>query len=572
MEKGSHHREKSRGELYCINAKELYERHSFLKLGFRDNFICDIPNLQLNTKSKFSNEEIRVQIMVMADGHIQNNGKCICQFKKQRKIERCIKLLTEANIEYEIKDRIDGRFAVLFTPPMGSKRISDFVDCSLEQLNVICDEVMNWDGTIDGKAYTSKYKEDVDFVQYAFATNGFRTSISCDSRVGKESYRCIVSDSKPRVQLAGTPKTDIKIVDSADGYKYCFTTSTGFWIMRRNGCICVTGNCGMLTVEFGKIDIDLERLDNAIRHNVPSGMNVHEEDVKSFDKLKDLCCYKELRNIDWVEHSMGTLGGGNHFIELDIDDDGNKYLIIHTGSRNLGKQVAEIYQQIAVDTMFGKDKLVEESKKLIEEYKSQGRHKDIQRGLAELKRKFQPDVDIPKELCYLTGKNRDRYLHDMKICQEFAQENRLAIANEILQEMGFKNTITSWETVHNYIEHDTNMVRKGAISAKDGELILIPINMRDGCIIGRGKGNPDWNYSAPHGAGRIMSRSKAKENISIEEFQQSMQGIYTTSVDESTIDESPMAYKPMKEIIESIKDTVDIIKIIKPIYNFKASE
>lgn len=332
--------------------------------------------------------------------------------------------------------------------------------------------------------------------------------------------------------------------------------------------------CGMLTIDLGKYPVELEWLDKAIRQNVPSGRKVHNGEVRVFDRLKELYCYNELKNVDWIEHSMGTLGGGNHFIELDADEDGNKYLIIHSGSRNLGKQVAEIYQQIAIDTMQGADKLAEESQKLIEDYKSKGRHKDIQRGLAELKRKFQPDkLNIPKELCYLTGENREKYLNDMKICQEFASKNRYAIAKEISDGMGWHMLcVTSFETIHNYIEHDTNMVRKGAISAKEGEKLLIPINMRDGCIIGRGKGNSDWNMSAPHGAGRIMSRSKAKQNISLEEFQQSMQGIYTTSVDMSTIDESPMAYKPMEEIVDNIKDTVEIIKIIKPIYNFKASE
>lgn len=180
-------------------------------------------------------------------------------------------------------------------------------------------------------------------------------------------------------------------------------------------------------------------------------------------------------------------------------------------------------------------------------------------------------MGIPKELCYLTGKYREQYLHDMQICQKFAVENRKKMANAILDEMGLKK-VSSFETIHNYIEFGSNMVRKGAISAKDGEMLLIPINMRDGCIIGVGKGNEDWNCSAPHGAGRIMSRSKAKESVSLDEFEKSMEGIYTTSVNQSTIDESPMVYKPMDEIVENIKDTVDIIKIIKPIYNFKASE
>ena len=333
--------------------------------------------------------------------------------------------------------------------------------------------------------------------------------------------------------------------------------------------------CGMLCCEIGKIDIDYAKLDSVIREHIPAGRAVRDEEI-SFCQLEDLHCKYRLKNMEWLKCSLGTLGGGNHFIEVDEDDEGMKYLVIHTGSRNLGKQVAEIYQQMAIDDMQGTDKLAEESKKLIAEYKAAGRQKDIQRGLAELKRKWQPDkLNIPKELCYLTGKHREMYLHDMKICQEFARVNRRAIQDIIFYYMGWtfsRSFMERFQTIHNYIDHDTNIVRKGAISAKAGEKVLIPINMRDGCIIGIGKGNEDWNSSAPHGAGRIMNRSKAKEKITLEEYAESMKGIYTTSVSQSTIDESPMAYKPMDEILEHIKDTVEIVKIIKPVYNFKASE
>lgn len=331
--------------------------------------------------------------------------------------------------------------------------------------------------------------------------------------------------------------------------------------------------CGMLTAEIGKIDIDFEKLDNVIRKNIPSGRTVRDYEV-NFTEMEQLHCKDSLKNMNWLKCSLGTLGGGNHFIEVDEDSDGVKYLVIHTGSRNLGKQVAEIYQQIAIESMQGVPKLNEESDRLIEEYKRNGRQKEIQKALSELKRKWKPDkLNIPKELCYLTDKNRDNYLHDMKICQQFALTNRQMIKDIIFDGMGWKmNDVDIFQTIHNYIDHDTNIVRKGAISAKAGEKVLIPINMRDGCIIRIGKGNDDWNQSAPHGAGRIMSRSKAKEMVSLEEFQHSMDGIYTTSVSVSTLDESPMVYKPIDEIISNIKDTVDILKIIKPIYNFKAAE
>ena len=310
-----------------------------------------------------------------------------------------------------------------------------------------------------------------------------------------------------------------------------------------------------------------------IRINIPAGRSVRGEEI-AFPQLEDLFCKDQMRNIEWLRCSLGTLGGGNHFIEIDEDSDGTKYLVIHTGSRNLGKQVAEIYQQVAILDMQGINKLEEESKKLIAEYKATGRQKDIQKGLSELKRKWNPDkLNIPKELCYLTGEHREMYLHDMKICQEFAKRNRELIASIIFDKMGWALcTDKYFHTIHNYIDHDTNIVRKGAISAKLGEKVLIPINMRDGCIIGTGKGNEDWNCSAPHGAGRIMSRSKAKESVSLEEYQDSMKGIYTTSVSQSTIDESPMVYKSMEEILGYIKDTVGVDKVIKPVYNFKASE
>lgn len=330
--------------------------------------------------------------------------------------------------------------------------------------------------------------------------------------------------------------------------------------------------CGMLTVELGKIDIDFEQLDKAIRKRVPSGKNVHDGRVVRFDELQSLHCYRELKDTKRLERSIGTLGGGNHFIEIDTDTDGNKYFIIHSGSRNLGKQVAEHYQKLAIEIMQGKYKLYEIQEKLIADYKAQGKRKEIEKAIKELHRKFNPNpLGIAKELCYLTGKYREQYLHDMQICQKFAVKNREEMAKAILDEMGLQS-VSSFETIHNYIEFGSNMVRKGAISAKENEMLLIPINMRDGCIIGIGKGNEDWNCSAPHGAGRIMSRSKAKEMVSLDEFIHSMEGIYTTSVNQSTIDESPMVYKPIDEIVENIKDTVEIVKIIKPIYNFKASE
>ena len=332
--------------------------------------------------------------------------------------------------------------------------------------------------------------------------------------------------------------------------------------------------CGMLCVELGKSEIDLAKLDEVIREYVPSGRNVHEATNNKlyFNNLK---CFSKLNNKDnWLDRSLGTLGGGNHFIEIDIDNENNKFLIIHTGSRNLGKQVAEIYQNEAIEYCSYKEEMKQEKENIIKEYKATGREKEIQSKLIEISNKYKDRTKLPKDLCYLEGEDRENYLHDMAICQKFASYNRVSIANIILEKMnlGTLNDLPNFQTIHNYISFEDNIVRKGAISAKKGERVLIPINMRDGCIIGIGKGNDDWNQSAPHGAGRIMSRMAAKETISMDDYKNSMKNIYTTSVSEDTIDESPFAYKPMEEILENIKDTIDIDIIVKPIYNFKASE
>ena len=335
--------------------------------------------------------------------------------------------------------------------------------------------------------------------------------------------------------------------------------------------------CGMLCVELGKVDIDLKMLDHIIKYNIPSGRNVHEKAKRCFS-IERLCCYEQLRNDNnYFNRSLGTLGGGNHFIEIDADDDGNKYLIIHTGSRNLGKQVCEIYQNKAIKYCSYNKEMQEEKNKAIKELKEQGREREIQQALIEIGKKYEGKTKLPKDLCYLEGKDREDYLHDMAICQMFAAINRELIATIILDglhlfdEFWFSK-FNYFHIIHNYIDFEDNIIRKGAISARKGERVIIPMNMRDGCIIGIGKCNEDWNYSAPHGAGRTMSRNIAKQLISMDEYKDSMKGIYTTSVNEDTLDESPMAYKPMEEILEHIKDTVEVVKIIKPIYNFKAGE
>lgn len=326
--------------------------------------------------------------------------------------------------------------------------------------------------------------------------------------------------------------------------------------------------CGMYTINLGKGDIDFEKLDEAA-HYIPSGMNVWEGRQERFD-LTGLHCYRSLKQTKWLERSLGTLGGGNHFIEVDRAQDGTNYLVIHTGSRNLGKQVAEIYQQLAIDLNRGKETYFAERDAIIKEYKAAGRRNEIQAALEKIAWKKR-EATMPEDLCYLYGSFFTDYLEDVVICQRFAKRNREKIAEIILERTGMKGT-DAFHTIHNYIDTDEMILRKGAIAAHKGEKVLIPINMRDGSVLAIGKGNPEWNDSAPHGAGRIMSRKKAKENLSMEEYKQEMAGIYTTSVNQATLDEAPMAYKSLEDIIDVIRDSVDIIDIMKPIYNFKASD
>lgn len=331
--------------------------------------------------------------------------------------------------------------------------------------------------------------------------------------------------------------------------------------------------CGMRVANLGKANIDLQEFDEVIKKFIPSGRNVNQTEQVDFSRLKDLRCYHHLKNPSgYFEKSIGTLGSGNHFLELEIDDEQNVYLVIHTGSRNLGKQVAEYYQNVAIDVISGTRHFDQQSKVIIEKYKAIGKAKEIEQALKEIKSNWKAQsVKIPKDLCYVENSDMDDYLHDMRICQEYAVLNRETIMKNILAHIGIK-PIETFETIHNYVDMDHKIIRKGAVSAKKDEILLIPINMRDGSLLCKGKGNEDWNCSAPHGAGRILSRSEAKELISLDEFKKSMSGIYTTSVCKSTIDESPMAYKPMEEIMNCIKDTVEIMKILKPIYNYKAAE
>ena len=326
--------------------------------------------------------------------------------------------------------------------------------------------------------------------------------------------------------------------------------------------------CGMETARIREDHIELQKLDKLIYEKIPSGFAVRPAVHRYAGQidLEELCCAKHIQMLR-AEKSIGTLGGGNHFIEVDRDDEGRLYVIVHSGSRRLGLEVATYYQEEGYKVLNRTDEASLDQ--LIAEMKAAGRQKEIQKELK--RRKSQKLAGIPRQLAYVSGALFDQYIHDMKIVQRFAELNRQAMMDEIVKGMKL-HVEEQFTTIHNYIDTDAMILRKGAVSAKAGEQLLIPINMRDGSLLCIGKGNEDWNCSAPHGAGRLMSRGEAKQTFTVSEFKKQMDGIYTTSVGRATLDECPMAYKGMEDILENIGPTAEVTRIIRPVYNFKAGD
>lgn len=326
--------------------------------------------------------------------------------------------------------------------------------------------------------------------------------------------------------------------------------------------------CGMETVRLEERDLDLKALDALIYERIPSGfaLRAKPHGFASRVDLEKLYCFPAIQYA-YALRSIGTLGGGNHFIEADRDEEGNLYLVVHSGSRHLGLEVAKYYQKAGYEVL-NKTAPVD-IQALIDKMKAEGRQKQIE-GMIR-KYKYTKRTSIPKDLCYVEGELFAQYIHDMQIIQQFAVLNRQAMMEEMVRGLGL-HVAEQFTTIHNYIDTEAMILRKGAVSAKKGERLLIPINMRDGSLVCVGKGNPDWNFSAPHGAGRLMSRGAARRSFTVEEFQMEMEGIYTTSVGWATLDECPMAYKNMEDIVGNIGDTVEIERVIQPIYNFKAGE
>lgn len=326
--------------------------------------------------------------------------------------------------------------------------------------------------------------------------------------------------------------------------------------------------CGMETVRIREKSVNFQKLDQVIHERIPSGFAIRDKTHDYLNKinLNELCCISHVK-MSRAEKSIGTLGGGNHFIEMDKDDDENLYLVIHSGSRHLGVEVANYYQEEGYKALNHADDTA--IKELVSRMKAEGREKQIEKEIKRVKNLKQ--TNIPKSLAFVSGELFEQYIHDMKIVQHYAMLNRQAMVDEIVRAMGF-HVEEQFTTVHNYIDTEAMILRKGAVSAKAGEKLLIPINMRDGSLICVGKGNEDWNLSAPHGAGRLMSRAEAKRSFTVSEFEKQMAEVYTTSVNKSTLDECPMAYKNMQDILNNIGPTAEVVKIIRPIYNFKAGE
>jgi len=365
-------------------------------------------------------------------------------------------------------------------------------------------------------------------------------------------------------------ETKLRIMPDVHAGKGC-TIGTTMTIKDKivPGMVGVDIGCGMETVELSEREIDYEKLDRVIRSGIPAGRKIRDNH-HSFNSEIDLAKLRCAAKVDLnrARYSIGTLGGGNHFIEVDQAEDGTLYIVVHSGSRHLGTEVADYYQKEASKQLSGNSK--EQIGEAIAQLKRDGHGKEIAAAIKQLKKEGNP-VTVPRDLAYVSGYLFDDYIHDMKIIQRFAVLNRQAMMAVILSKMGLTK-VSEFTTIHNYIDTDAMILRKGAVSAKQGEKLLIPINMRDGSLICIGKGNNDWNQSAPHGAGRIMSRTAALHSLSMEKYRAEMAGIFTTCIGKDTLDESPMAYKNMELIINQIKPTVEILLRIKPVYNFKAGE
>ena len=556
-------------KLHRMKEIELLDEGYVVDLDYREEDFFD--------KTGTKDSTIRVKLKIygkmggMLDEKIYGDNQAISCIDKEKKI-----YLFQADMRNEL---VIKKFILSFGPM-----------CEVIEPNYIRKEIMK-----DAIRTTEIYKNSINMEKYFFTEHSLCNNRSYNDIKNSEKgvdkmkikgdyseaiiYTDVIEEGamnqiKELCDVEAFKESKIRIMPDVHAGKGCvigFTANLGEKVIPN--IVGVDIGCGMLTVKLGKVEIDLKELDDFIIKNIPNGNAINEHKQAEFlSELEKLHILKDVRgDLKKWNRAIGTLGGGNHFIEVNVDEDDNKYLVIHSGSRNLGHVVATYYQKEAIAYHSGyNNEFLEKRQELIAKYKEEGKKNEIQDALKELRKTYNREIEISEQMCYLEGVKRVEYLHDMAICQRFAELNREIMAKRILTRMFGNSDFVSFQTIHNYIDFDDNIVRKGAIKAPKDEYVLIPINMRDGSILAVGKGNDDWNQSAPHGAGRLMSRSKAFEMIDYEKFKEEMEGIYSTSVTPKTVDESPMAYKSMDDIVNNIKDTVEIKAILKPIYNFKS--
>jgi RNA-splicing ligase RtcB len=519
-------------------------------------------------------ENLRGKVLTKIEGLQRNNDEVIFYADdgseyKMYHIQDCCESVSIEDVCGDVDDLIGSE--ILLAEAVESDEWPDDVDASSDEYRWVSSYTWTFyklatrKGFVDIRWYGESngyYSESVDFVQIKPCIQKERVKVF--AKTLEESARDQVEEM---IQCEAYGDCTVRIMPDCHAGKGC-TIGTVIEVKDRivPNTVGVDIGCGMYVRKVTAKEIDLKKLDEVVNKYVPSGFNIHEKKVNTrhnMDYAIDNLYCQQVIDRDMALRSVGSLGGGNHFIELNQSSDGSHYLVIHSGSRNLGVRVCNYYQQLAEKKCMN-DR--EQRRQLIETLKAEGREREIQEAMKHL----QPKVKN-KDLAYLAGKDAERYLHDMELAQWYAARNRETIADIIFEHMNWSEAgCTQFHTIHNYIDTELKILRKGAVRAEHGLDLIIPMNMRDGSLLCRGKGNDDWLCSAPHGAGRLMSRKKAFDTLKMEDFTAQMSDVYSTSVCPETIDESPMAYKPMQEIIDAISDTVEIIDIIKPIYNFKA--
>jgi tRNA-splicing ligase RtcB len=560
-----------------ITAENLFKKHQSLKHGFRGRFLTSFK-MKNSTAINMTDSQIRLMVMICADGCFsnrdENSNRCVLRFKKERKIIRAKDIISENNIEF--KENIDklGITTLTIVSPFRFKCLSHFWKSSPEQLKIICEEVLNWDGNLKDKVYFTRNKDSADFMSYAFSACGKRSVLREDinSTDGKIDYR-VFAHNNIKIGINGSPKTDIEIVKSEDGFKYCFTTSTGYWIMRRMGVVAITGNCGMIAVRLNLTASDLPdnlfQIRTAIESAVPHGRTddggVNDrgawgvgtsvlEKIKSIPLSGDIALFNRQLKIFAGENPaiekaanramnhLGTLGSGNHFIELCLDENQDVWIMLHSGSRGIGNRIGSHFIELA--------------------------KKDMEKWFIHL-----PD----KDLSYIPegSENFKDYMLGLKLAQEYAMLNRRTMMHFVLNVLRdfFPDLQATKEAInchHNYVNWERHfgknvmVTRKGAVSAKEGELGIIPGSMGAKSFIVEGKGNRESFHTCSHGAGRTMSRTQARETFTIEDHIKSTAGVECRK-DKEVLDETPNAYKDIDAVMNAQNDLVTIVHTLKQV-------